>query len=88
MSYVWTFGDRLVRIRKSLGLSQTEMGALIGVAKKSISRWENDEHVRDPHGVATKYAEVSDYEYEWIIGRAEAGHLQLPNSQEICATAA
>lgn len=83
MSPVWTFGDRLIRIRKTMGLSQSQMAELIEVAPKSISRWENDDHVRDPHDVALRYAKVSGYEYEWIIGRAAAGDLQLPNSQEI-----
>lgn len=35
-----TFGENLKRIRKSRGLTQAELGELIGVAHASVSRWE------------------------------------------------
>jgi len=94
MQPVWTFGDRLARIRKTMKLSQTQMGALVGASQKTIGRWENDEPVRDPHSVASAYERAAremgfpEYAYDWIMGRSEAGYLRLPNSQDICATAA
>ena len=92
MSPVWTFGDRLARIRKAMKLSQAEISTLIGVSQKTIGRWENDAHVRDPHDVAIRYERAAremglpEYSYDWIMGRSDAGHLQFPNSQEICPT--
>lgn len=35
-----SFGDRLRNVRKARGLSQDEMGALIGTSKQVISRYE------------------------------------------------
>jgi hypothetical protein len=68
------------------------MSSLIGVSQKTIGRWENDEHVGDPHAVASAYERAAlelghaEFSYDWIMGRADAGCLQLPNSQEICPT--
>lgn len=90
----WTFGDRLLRIRRSLNLDQSAMATLIGVTRKSLSRWENDDRCGDPHDVATRYERAAremghpEFTYDWIVGRADAGYLQLPNSQEISLTAA
>lgn len=34
------FGNRLLCLREKLGLSQGQLGKLIGVSNKSISKWE------------------------------------------------
>ena len=34
------FGNRLLKLRTKLGLSQGELGKLVGVSNKSISKWE------------------------------------------------
>jgi len=36
--------DELLSIREALGLSQRAMARRIGVAPKTIARWENGEH--------------------------------------------
>lgn len=36
----YQFGNRLLSLRERLGLSQDELGKLIGVSNKSISKWE------------------------------------------------
>jgi transcriptional regulator with XRE-family HTH domain len=33
-------GEELLRRRKALGLSQTELGQLLGLAQNTVSRWE------------------------------------------------
>lgn len=38
---IYPFGNRLLSIRKERRLSQSELGNLIGVSKKIISKWEN-----------------------------------------------
>lgn len=35
------FGNRLSRLRQNLGLTQKELGELVGVSNKAVSKWEN-----------------------------------------------
>lgn len=37
------FGNYLTKLRTDKGLSQTELGAMVGVTNKAISKWENGE---------------------------------------------
>lgn len=37
------YGDRIKALRKKLGLSQSELGARLGVTNKAVSKWENGE---------------------------------------------
>ena len=35
-----TIGEKIKMQRKSLGLTQTELGAKLGVQKNAVSKWE------------------------------------------------
>ena len=37
----YAFGERLYRLRKAAGLSQTALGRRLGVTDKAVSKWEN-----------------------------------------------
>lgn len=37
----YKFGTRIYNLRKGKGLSQTELGDLVGVSNKAVSKWEN-----------------------------------------------
>ena len=37
------FSERLLKLRREKGLSQKELGDLLGVSNKAISKWENGE---------------------------------------------
>lgn len=39
----YAFGNYLTKLRTERGLSQSELGALVGVTNKAISKWENGE---------------------------------------------
>ena len=39
----YKFGTRIYNLRKGKGLSQSELGALLGVTNKAVSKWENGE---------------------------------------------
>lgn len=39
----YKFGTRIYNLRKGKGLSQTELGDLVGVSNKAVSKWENGE---------------------------------------------
>lgn len=40
-------GKKIKRIRKKLGITQTEFGNLFGVSKQSVSSWENGVNMPD-----------------------------------------
>lgn len=42
-----TFGARLQQIRKAAGLSQEQLGALIGMSRQAVSKWETDQAAPD-----------------------------------------
>ncbi len=59
--------DELRRLRATLGLSKRELARRIGVAPKTITRWENGEH---PIGLV----------FEKLIRlQAEAARLERPD---------
>ena len=37
-----TMGERIKMLRIAKGLTQTELGDLVGAAKTTVSQWEND----------------------------------------------
>jgi transcriptional regulator with XRE-family HTH domain len=41
--YKKMLGDTIYRLRKEKGLSQSELGYLVGVSNKAVSKWETDE---------------------------------------------
>lgn len=59
-----TFGENLKRIRKSKGLTQAELGELIGQTQACISKWENDE--RTPRASASRNA-IARYESDAML---------------------
>lgn len=38
-------------LRKSLGLSRSELSRFLGVSDATIVRWESDQRVSEPHGL-------------------------------------
>lgn len=42
-----TFGERLMDLGKSRGLSQEELGGMIDVTRQTVSKWERDESTPD-----------------------------------------
>ena len=42
-----TFGERLQQVRKAAGLSQEQLGDLIGMSRQAVSKWETDQAAPD-----------------------------------------
>lgn len=47
-----TWGDNIRRGRLALGLTQAQLGDLVGVQQNTIARWENGRIPSDMHKVA------------------------------------
>lgn len=43
----YSFGEFLYKLRKRIGLSQFQLGGLLGVTDKAVSKWENDNSLPD-----------------------------------------
>ena len=48
---VATFGDRLRSLRKEKGLTQKEIGALLGVSADSIGKYESGDRTPEPNDI-------------------------------------
>lgn len=42
-----TFGERLQQVRRAAGLSQEQLGELIGMSRQAVSKWETDQAAPD-----------------------------------------
>ena len=42
-----TFGGRLQQVRKAAGLSQEQLGELVGMSRQAVSKWETDQSAPD-----------------------------------------
>lgn len=53
----YSFGNRLYELRKKSGLSQAELGNLLHVTNKAVSKWENGK-AKPPLDLARKLADI------------------------------
>ena len=47
-----TFGGRLQQVRKAAGLSQEQLGELVGMSRQAVSKWETDQAAPDVETLA------------------------------------
>lgn len=60
-------GNKLKELRKSRGLTQEELGNLLGVAKSSISMYERDFR-RPSYEVLIRYVDIFNTSTDFILG--------------------
>jgi DNA-binding transcriptional regulator YiaG len=68
-----TFGERVQRLRRRLGLSQSELASILGVDRSSLTGWELDRHVptsRNRARLARALAISDEYLLEGDAGEA------------------
>ena len=63
-----TTGERIKQLRRKKGLSQEELGRLIGVQKAAINKYENGTIVNLKRSTIEKLAEVLDSDPIYILG--------------------
>ena len=64
---VHLFGDRLKELRKNKNISQEELGTFCGVAKNTISNWENNIN-RPDIDLVTKLADYFNVSTDYLLG--------------------
>lgn len=74
------FANRIVELRKQKGLSQKELGDMLGVSNKAVSKWENGESM-PKLSTMLKLAEIMGIDGNEIIGLqpGKMNHLLLTN---------
>lgn len=65
-----TFSDRIKELRKQAGLTQEQLGAVIGVSKYSIHLYEKGTNFPDMKGFIT-LAEYFDVSMDYLTGRTD-----------------
>ncbi|WP_372457108.1 helix-turn-helix domain-containing protein [Microbacterium allomyrinae] len=61
----WTLGELLAKWRKDAGLDQTQMAERVGVARNSISNYENGRSV-PTFDVVARIAHVTGGSLDWL----------------------
>lgn len=72
----WEFGDRIRKVRRDIaGLSQSDMGAAIGVSQKAYAAWESNlSRPTDIVAIAQTIATLwpGDVTASWLLGVEES----------------
>lgn len=65
----WTFGDRLRKVRRELGDTQTAFAARLGESSKTYSNWEADRHPPASIVAVAKRIELATgVPASWVLG--------------------
>jgi DNA-binding transcriptional regulator YiaG len=65
----WTWGDRIRKVRRDLGMNQAEFAELVGYGEKAIAAWESGKN--KPADVLAASKAISDATRvvrEWLLG--------------------
>ncbi len=62
-----SFGQRLRRLRKAQGFSQTELGEIISTSKRAVSSYECDQREPPAH-IIPKLATLLDVSSDYLLG--------------------
>lgn len=68
-----SFGDRLRSIRRSCGLTQTELAERTGLSQSNINTWERNRSLPLPHGLI-KLADCFGCSVDYLLGREVQEH--------------
>lgn len=72
----YKFGTRIYNLRKGKGLSQSELGEMVGVSNKAVSKWENGE-AKPAINQLMKLSKVFNVSMDEIINIEERSEKQI-----------
>ena len=75
-----TTGERITKLRRSLGMSQVAFAELIGVSKQSLYKYERDIIQTIPYDKIEKIAEVCNTTPQRVLGWEDASENTEPKS--------
>lgn len=81
-----TTGEKIKSLRKEKGLTQTELGKLIGVQQSAIRKYEHGDVVNIPYKTIQKMAEIFSVTPEYLLGWYSATNNDLQEWDEKCNT--
>lgn len=68
----WNFADRARKVRRDLGLGQSEMAEKLGVGIKAYSAWESGKNSpEDIVNIAVRFERASGVPRTWFLGWIE-----------------
>ena len=68
-----TFGEKIVFLRKSKGMSQDQLAELLGVTRQSVSKWERDEVVADTDRILA-LSKLFGVSCDYLLNDSITGH--------------
>ena len=68
----FTFGDRVRKARRVLGLTVEQLAGTLGVKKQVVSQWETGvSNPRSPHAIARRIEYIYGVPAWWLLGNDE-----------------
>jgi len=77
-----TFGERILRIRKQLKWSQTDLAKKIGTSAPIVGRYEREE-IKPSIDVASKIADALGVTLDYLLGKSDEMVLNKKNLQRL-----
>jgi len=77
-----TFGERIIRIRKQLKWSQTDLAKKIGTSAPIVGRYEREE-IKPSIDVASKIADALGVTVDYLLGKSDNMILDKKNLQRL-----
>ncbi len=65
--------DRIIQLRKEMGVSQTRLADILGATPNQISKYENG-HTNPPVETLSQLAEVFNTTTDYLLGRSDVPH--------------
>ena len=72
-----TFGEKVKKARKELGLTQTELGEMIGVSRRAVTSYETDAALPRTKDTYYKLAEALKVEVNYLLTEGDAFVLDI-----------
>lgn len=76
-----TFGEKLIKLRKQMGLSQEELASQITVSRQSISKWELNESIPDTENMV-QISDIFNVSIDYLLKEEVDSEEQTPVVQK------